>query len=121
MLDDFLRQRAKKNGATLINGLMMGMTIPQNKDAQGMFGMKPGRQNLAELGCPSFSLQTLSSGIPAALKVGSVILRSGRGFGEMIQGTTSILSLAGAAASVEGLLRLVLKCLTNGDRVSRMC
>ena len=31
MLDDFLRQRAKKNGATLINGLFMGMTIPQNK------------------------------------------------------------------------------------------
>lgn len=32
VLDDFLRQRAKKNGATLINGLFMGMTLPQNKD-----------------------------------------------------------------------------------------
>mmetsp|Transcript_39304 Transcript_39304/g.87860 ORF Transcript_39304/g.87860 Transcript_39304/m.87860 type:complete len:515 (-) Transcript_39304:53-1597(-) len=31
VLDDFLRQRAEKNGATLINGLFMGMTIPQNK------------------------------------------------------------------------------------------
>lgn len=26
ILDDFLRQRAKKNGANLINGLFMGMT-----------------------------------------------------------------------------------------------
>mmetsp|Transcript_76283 Transcript_76283/g.120461 ORF Transcript_76283/g.120461 Transcript_76283/m.120461 type:complete len:515 (+) Transcript_76283:73-1617(+) len=32
VLDDFLRQRAKKNGATLINGLFMGMTLPKNKD-----------------------------------------------------------------------------------------
>ena len=32
VLDDFLRQRAKKNGATLINGLFMGMTIPQQKN-----------------------------------------------------------------------------------------
>eukprot|EP00439_Symbiodinium_sp_Y106_P045093 s5851_g5.t1 len=32
VLDDFLRQRAKKNGATLINGLFMGMTIPQSKE-----------------------------------------------------------------------------------------
>ncbi|CAE7238899.1 CHLP [Symbiodinium natans] len=32
VLDDFLRQRAKKNGATLINGLFMGMTLPQQKD-----------------------------------------------------------------------------------------
>ncbi|CAE7262852.1 CHLP [Symbiodinium necroappetens] len=32
VLDDFLRQRAKKNGATLINGLFMGMTIPQHKN-----------------------------------------------------------------------------------------
>ena len=32
VLDDFLRQRAKKNGATLINGLFMGMTLPQNQD-----------------------------------------------------------------------------------------
>ena len=31
VLDDFLRQRAKTNGATLINGLFMGMTIPQSK------------------------------------------------------------------------------------------
>jgi len=31
VLDDFLRQRAKKNGATLINGLFMGMTMPQKK------------------------------------------------------------------------------------------
>ena len=31
VLDDFLRQRAKKNGATLINGLFMGMTLPTNK------------------------------------------------------------------------------------------
>ena len=31
VLDDFLRQRAKKNGATLINGLFTGMTIPQSK------------------------------------------------------------------------------------------
>jgi len=31
VLDDFLRQRAKKNGATLINGLFMGMTMPQSK------------------------------------------------------------------------------------------
>ena len=29
VLDDFLRQRAKKNGATLINGLFMGMTLPE--------------------------------------------------------------------------------------------
>ena len=29
VLDDFLRQRAKKNGATLINGLFMGMELPQ--------------------------------------------------------------------------------------------
>ncbi|CAE7188512.1 chlP, partial [Symbiodinium microadriaticum] len=32
VLDDFLRQRAKTNGATLINGLFMGMTIPQSKE-----------------------------------------------------------------------------------------
>ena len=32
VLDDFLRQRAKKNGATLINGLFMGMTLPQQKN-----------------------------------------------------------------------------------------
>ena len=32
VLDDFLRQRAKKNGATLINGLFLGMTLPQQKD-----------------------------------------------------------------------------------------
>lgn len=31
VLDDFLRQRAKKNGATLINGLFLGMTMPQKK------------------------------------------------------------------------------------------
>ena len=31
VLDDFLRQRAKKNGATLINGLFLGMTLPTNK------------------------------------------------------------------------------------------
>eukprot|EP00913_Durusdinium_trenchii_P018105 g17013.t1 len=31
VLDDFLRQRAKKNGATLINGLFIGMSLPQNK------------------------------------------------------------------------------------------
>jgi len=31
VLDDFLRQRAKKNGATVINGLFMGMTMPQSK------------------------------------------------------------------------------------------
>ena len=31
VLDGFLRQRAKKNGATLINGLFMGMTLPQSK------------------------------------------------------------------------------------------
>ena len=29
VLDDFLRQRAKENGATLINGLFMGMELPQ--------------------------------------------------------------------------------------------
>lgn len=29
VLDDFLRQRAKKNGATLINGLFMGMALPE--------------------------------------------------------------------------------------------
>ncbi|CAE7521252.1 CHLP, partial [Symbiodinium sp. CCMP2456] len=32
VLDDFLRQRAKTNGATLINGLFMGMTLPQSKE-----------------------------------------------------------------------------------------
>ena len=31
VLDDYMRQRAKKNGATLINGLFMGMTMPQQK------------------------------------------------------------------------------------------
>lgn len=31
VLDDFLRQRAKKNGATLINGLFLGMTLPEKK------------------------------------------------------------------------------------------
>ena len=31
VLDDFLRQRAKKNGATLINGLFLGMSLPQQK------------------------------------------------------------------------------------------
>ena len=31
VLDDFLRQRAKSNGATLINGLFIGMTMPQAK------------------------------------------------------------------------------------------
>ena len=31
VLDDFLRQRAKKNGATLINGLFLGMTLPGKK------------------------------------------------------------------------------------------
>ena len=31
VLDDFLRQRAKQNGATLINGLFMGMTLPEKK------------------------------------------------------------------------------------------
>merc|ERR1719166_183764 len=31
VLDDFLRRRAKENGATLINGLFMGMTMPQSK------------------------------------------------------------------------------------------
>ena len=31
VLDDFLRQRAKRNGATLINGLFMGMTLPEKK------------------------------------------------------------------------------------------
>lgn len=31
VLDDFLRQRAKGNGATLINGLFLGMTLPQKK------------------------------------------------------------------------------------------
>ena len=31
VLDDFLRQRAKSNGATLINGLFLGMTLPQKK------------------------------------------------------------------------------------------
>ena len=31
VLDDFFRQRAKSNGATLINGLFMGMSLPQNK------------------------------------------------------------------------------------------
>eukprot|EP00435_Cladocopium_sp_Y103_P072843 s37_g41.t1 len=31
VLDDFLRQRAKTNGATLINGLFMGMTLPEKK------------------------------------------------------------------------------------------
>jgi len=30
VLDSFLRNRAKENGATLINGLFMGMTLPQN-------------------------------------------------------------------------------------------
>ena len=29
VLDDFLRQRAKQNGATLINGLFMGMALPE--------------------------------------------------------------------------------------------
>ena len=33
VLDDFLRQRAKKNGATLINGLFLGMTLPGKKGA----------------------------------------------------------------------------------------
>merc|ERR1719166_614865 len=33
VLDDFLRRRAKENGATLINGLFMGMTMPQSKTA----------------------------------------------------------------------------------------
>ena len=31
VLDDFLRQRANKNGATLINGLFLGMTLPGKK------------------------------------------------------------------------------------------
>eukprot|EP00931_Biecheleriopsis_adriatica_P048229 TRINITY_DN2786_c0_g1_i2.p1 TRINITY_DN2786_c0_g1~~TRINITY_DN2786_c0_g1_i2.p1 ORF type:complete len:543 (-),score=161.03 TRINITY_DN2786_c0_g1_i2:179-1807(-) len=31
VLDDFLRQRAKENGATLINGLFTSMTMPQEK------------------------------------------------------------------------------------------
>jgi geranylgeranyl reductase len=31
VLDDFLRRRAKENGATVINGLFMGMTMPQSK------------------------------------------------------------------------------------------
>ncbi|CAL1157872.1 unnamed protein product [Cladocopium goreaui] len=31
VLDDFLRQRAKTNGATLINGLFMGMALPEKK------------------------------------------------------------------------------------------
>ena len=31
VLDDFLRQRAKTNGATLINGLFLGMTLPEKK------------------------------------------------------------------------------------------
>ena len=29
VLDDFLRQRAKTNGATLINGLFMGTALPE--------------------------------------------------------------------------------------------
>jgi len=33
VLDDFLRQRAGENGAKLINGLFVGMTMPQSKDA----------------------------------------------------------------------------------------
>ena len=43
VLDDFLRQRAKTNGATLINGLFMGMTIPQSKARlQGLqMGLRP--------------------------------------------------------------------------------
>jgi geranylgeranyl diphosphate/geranylgeranyl-bacteriochlorophyllide a reductase len=32
VLDDFLRQRAKTNGAHLINGLFTGMTMPTKKD-----------------------------------------------------------------------------------------
>jgi geranylgeranyl diphosphate/geranylgeranyl-bacteriochlorophyllide a reductase len=32
VLDDFLRQRAKQNGAKLINGLFTGMTLPTKKD-----------------------------------------------------------------------------------------
>jgi geranylgeranyl reductase len=32
VMDDFLRERAKENGATLINGLFTTMTMPQGKD-----------------------------------------------------------------------------------------
>jgi len=32
VMDDFLRQRAGKNGAKLINGLFVGMKMPQSKD-----------------------------------------------------------------------------------------
>ncbi|CAE7431074.1 chlP, partial [Symbiodinium necroappetens] len=39
VLDDFLRQRAKTNGATLINGLFMGMTIPQSKEGSALSGL----------------------------------------------------------------------------------
>eukprot|EP00929_Paragymnodinium_shiwhaense_P022016 TRINITY_DN1419_c0_g1_i1.p1 TRINITY_DN1419_c0_g1~~TRINITY_DN1419_c0_g1_i1.p1 ORF type:complete len:560 (+),score=136.25 TRINITY_DN1419_c0_g1_i1:65-1681(+) len=37
VMDDFLRERARKNGAHVINGLFMGMEMPKEDDLEGSY------------------------------------------------------------------------------------